>query len=157
MQDILYREPGRLISNIKTIVLPVDGSRNAARAATVAFELAEMTGAKLLIVHVIDLGAVQQIAKASGSELLSALQQYVTSGNKLLEGYKSAAADYKLQVELLLERGEPSDKIVHLAKERRADIIVMGSHGLGREDRVHIGGTTDLVVHKAGCAVLIVK
>jgi nucleotide-binding universal stress UspA family protein len=87
MQDILYREPGRLISAIKTIVLPVDGSTNAARAATVAFELAEMTGAKLLILHVVDLGAVQQVAKASGSDFLSALQQYVTSGNKLLDGY----------------------------------------------------------------------
>jgi nucleotide-binding universal stress UspA family protein len=157
MQDILYREPGRLISTIKTIVLPVDGSSNAARAATVAFELAEMTSAKLLIVHVVDLGTVQQVAKSSGSDLLSALQQYVTNGNKLLEDYKSAASGYKLQTELILERGEPSDKIVHVAKERKADIIVIGSHGLGREDRTHIGGTTDLVVHKAGCAVLIVK
>ncbi len=157
MSDSLRRESGRLISNIRTIVVPVDGSKGAARAATVAFEIAEMTGAKLLIVHVIDLGTVQQVARASDSDSLMILQQYVANGNKLLEEYKSAAGGYKLQVELILERGQPSDKIVNLARERRADIIVMGAQGFGGEGRSRVGGITDLVVHKAGCAVLIIK
>ena len=157
MSDSFRRESARFISNIKTIVLPVDGSKNADRAANVAFEIAEMTSARLLIIHVIDLGTVQQVARASGSDSLMILQQYVTYGNKILQEYKSAAQGYKLQVELILERGQPSDRIVNLARETRADMIIMGSQGIGGEGRSRIGSITDLVVHKAGCAVLIIK
>jgi nucleotide-binding universal stress UspA family protein len=156
MQDVMYNEPGRLIARTRVIMLPVDGSKDAARAASVAFELAEMTKARLLIVHVINLGVVKQMAKMSDIDDLAMLRRYMEDGRALLENYKSAGSQFGLNMELIIEQGFPSDKIVQVAKERRVDVIERGSRGATGEGRV-IGSTTERVVRGADCAVLVIK
>ncbi len=87
----MYQTPRGLISSTKLILLPVDGSRDSSRAASVAFELSYMTGAKLLIIHVINVGAVQQVAKMSGTDPAVVLNRYMENGHNLLEQYRGAA------------------------------------------------------------------
>ncbi|MGQ4872077.1 MAG: universal stress protein, partial [Candidatus Thorarchaeota archaeon] len=69
MYDVMYQEPYRLIRRTKVILLPVDGSKDSARAASVAFELAEITGARLIILHVINMGMVQHMARMSETDV----------------------------------------------------------------------------------------
>jgi nucleotide-binding universal stress UspA family protein len=157
MEDILYQEPGRLFWRTKKILLPVDGSKGTARAAAVAYELAEITEGKLFILHVINIGMVRQIATMSESDSLDVLTRYLSHGERLLEAYKNAASEYKLEIELLLEQGLPSDRIVHVAREKRIDVIVMGFTGAETQERGTLGSATERVVRKAPCAVLVIK
>ncbi len=157
MLDVMYQAPKGLISRTKMILLPVDGSRDSGRAASVAFELSHMTGAKLLIIHVINAGAVQQVAKMSGTDPIVVLNQYIENGRNLLERYRNAASEYGLDIELILEKGLPSDKIVQVAKQKRVDVIVIGSAGLANESRGAVGSTTERVVRNADCAILVIK
>ncbi len=157
MEDILYQEPGRLFWRTRRILLPVDGSKGTARAATVAYELAEITEAKLYILHVINIGMVQQIATMSESDSLDVLTRYMSHGERLLEAYKKAASEYNLDIELLLEQGLPSDRIVHVSREKRIDVVVMGSSGAEAQGRGALGSATERVVRKAPCAVLVIK
>ena len=157
MENIHYSESDSLFSRTEEILLPVDGSNAAARAATVAYELAEITKAKLFILHIINIGVVQQIATMSDSDSIEVLQRYMVNGRKLLDGYQKAAEAHGVITELILDKGLPSDKIIHIAREKEVDIIVMGSRGASGERRSGLGSSTERVVRRAKCAVLIVK
>lgn len=153
----MYQSPDRLFWRTKKILLPVDGSKDTARAATVAYELAEITKGKLYIMHVINIGMVQQIATMSDSDSLEVLTRYMANGERLLEGYKNAASEFALEVELILEQGLPSNKIIEVAIEKKVDVIVMGSKGAGAVPRSGLGSSTERVIRKAPCAVLIIR
>ncbi len=54
--------------------------------------------------------------------------------------------------------GEPPDRaIVRLGEEIGAGLIVMGSRGRGRMQRVLLGSVSDSVVRHAHCPVLVVR
>ena len=60
-------------------------------------------------------------------------------------------------IESLVELGTPPHVIVETAKDWGADLIIVGSHGLGFWGRLAIGSVSDAVVHHAPCSVLVVK
>ncbi|HKX83858.1 MAG TPA: universal stress protein [Pyrinomonadaceae bacterium] len=53
--------------------------------------------------------------------------------------------------------GSPDSRIVETAEEMHADMIVVGSHGYSRWERLLLGSTSDSVVHHAPCSVLVVR
>jgi nucleotide-binding universal stress UspA family protein len=138
-------------------MLAVDGSEGSARAATVAFEVAEMTKSKLFIVHVIPTSVVNQFSLMSDANPEEVLDKYETKGKKLLDGYKGAAEDYKLEVELILEKGSPSERIILQAKELEVDLVIIGSEGADSQLRSGVGSSAERVVFGSSSPVLVVK
>ena len=57
----------------------------------------------------------------------------------------------------LVRHGQPADEILKAAGDLGADLIVMGSHGLGGIKRFLLGSTSDQVMQYASCSVLIVR
>lgn len=53
--------------------------------------------------------------------------------------------------------GSPDSRIVEAAEEFGADLIVVGSHGYNRWERLLLGSVSDSVVHHAPCSVLVVR
>ncbi|MGB7068937.1 MAG: universal stress protein [Pyrinomonadaceae bacterium] len=53
--------------------------------------------------------------------------------------------------------GSPESRIVETAEEMNADLIVVGSHGYNRWERLLLGSVSDSVVHHAPCSVLVVR
>jgi nucleotide-binding universal stress UspA family protein len=157
MEDIRYCAPGHIFCSANKVMLAVDGSEGSASAATAAFEVAEMTKSKLFIVHVIPISIVTQFSLMSDANPDEVLHKYEDKGNKLLEGYKGAAEDYKLDVELILEKGAPSERIILLAKELEVDLIVIGSEGAAGEQRSGMGSSAERVVFGSRSPVLVVK
>ncbi|MGD9395502.1 MAG: universal stress protein [Candidatus Thorarchaeota archaeon] len=138
-------------------MLAVDGSEGSARAATVAFEVSEMTKSKLFIVHVIPTPVVKQFSLMSDVNAGEVLAKYEAKGKVLLEGYKGAAEDYKLDVELILEKGSPSERIIAKAKELEVDLVVIGSEGADGQLRSGVGSSAERVVFGSSTPVLVVK
>jgi len=52
---------------------------------------------------------------------------------------------------------KPGEVIVDLALEEKANMIVMGSRGLGTIRRTLIGSVSDYVVHHAHCPVVVCR
>ncbi len=58
--------------------------------------------------------------------------------------------------ELVVERGTAPDVILSSAQARQTDVIVMGTHGRRDFDRLVLGSTTDRVMRRAGCPVMVI-
>ena len=56
-----------------------------------------------------------------------------------------------------LQAGVPFEEIVEAAREERADMIVMGTHGRSGLDRVLLGSVAERVIRLAPCPVLTVR
>ncbi|MFW9848715.1 MAG: universal stress protein [Candidatus Thorarchaeota archaeon] len=138
-------------------MLAVDGSEQAARAATVAYEIAEMTKSELHIIHVIPIPAVHQISIMTGDDEKTIKEKYAGNGRKLLDGYKTAAEEYGIKVELILEEGLPSERIVTYANSSGIDLVVMGARVASTDKkRRPIGSATERVIEGTDCPVLAV-
>lgn len=53
--------------------------------------------------------------------------------------------------------GSPDSRIVETAEEWHADLIIVGSHGYSRWERLLLGSVSDSVVHHAPCSVFVVR
>ena len=157
MENILYCTPGHIFCRANKVMLAVDGSEGSARAATVAFEVAEMTNSKLFIIHVIPTPVAKQFSLMSDSNLEEVLRKYEDKGRKLLEGTKVAAEEYNLEIELILEKGLPAERIIHQAKLLNVDLIVIGSKGAAGSLRAGVGSSAERVVIGSESPVLVVK
>jgi nucleotide-binding universal stress UspA family protein len=139
--NILVVPPGSGV-NYGHILLASDGSKHSAAASAEAITIAKQCNSTLMIVTVIP-------SDAMPAELLAAesnVNQLAESANK--EGVKHEA---------LVIRGKPHEAIVNTAAEKRADLIVLGSHGLTGLMSLLMGSVTGQVISHTHSAVLVVK
>lgn len=69
----------------------------------------------------------------------------------------SASTDKTLKISTEIIEGSPGQVIVDEAERWKADLIVMGSRGLGAWNRLLLGSVSSAVVHHAKCSVEIVR
>ena len=62
-----------------------------------------------------------------------------------------------LQPDLVVRQGNPPRCILSFAREENMEGIVMGTHGRRGFDRLVLGSTTDRVIRKGECPVLVVS
>ena len=63
----------------------------------------------------------------------------------------------RVAVEAIVVVGKPIEEILKVAKEKKIDLIVMGTHGRTGIPHVVIGSVAENVVRKASCPVLTVR
>jgi len=68
-----------------------------------------------------------------------------------------ALTDKKLNITAEVLQGSPGQVIVEKAEQWGADLIVMGSRGLGAWNRLLLGSVSNAVLHHAKCSVEIVR
>jgi len=114
--------------------------------------LAQLTGAKLLLVHVADGWVARNFNKLNlaESEEMKADRVYLDQRQQQLkaEGF---------ECEALLALGEPSDEIIKLAQSHEVDLIAMTTHGHRFINDILYGATADKVRHAVDVPVLLLK
>ena len=147
---------------IKKILVPIDGSNMAKHALNFALDLAKKYSADIMITSVIN--PPSSILVAQGMVFTPSIaENYVnrlTVFHKkiLLEALnKAKKSNPKINISKKILSGRPADKIVELAKEKKIDLIVIGSRGLGEIEEFFLGSVSDRVADEAPCPVLIVK
>jgi nucleotide-binding universal stress UspA family protein len=140
------------------ILLATDGSEEAELAALRAVELADATESELHVVHV---GVVPSFLVSYpgtlGYEGKLYEQVQVRSRELLRKQSWRVKAAGGIVAGAHLRMGAVALEIVALAEELGADLIVMGSRGLGGVRRVLMGSVSDSVVRHAHCPVMIVR
>ena len=137
---------------MQKILVPVDGSDSSERALDRASELAVALKAKLIFLYVAN---VNQLAVNSclSAELLEAMNK---AGDVILTHAEERVSE-SIETERVLETGSPASAIVDVAEECEADMIIMGSRGLGLVKGVLLGSVSQYVVENAKCAVMVGK
>ncbi|WP_336359313.1 universal stress protein [Haladaptatus sp. ZSTT2] len=134
-----------------TILVPTDGSEQAARAVEHGMKLAEQYDATLHTMFVVD-------TRRYGDPTLSSTELIVEEmedvGTDLVTDIEQRATDRGLAVVSRVCHGVPDEEIVAYATEINADIIVLGAHGKKRANRIPIGSVAERVVRTADRPVL---
>jgi nucleotide-binding universal stress UspA family protein len=136
------------------ILLAVDGSEHALRAARTAGDLARhMKSAELRIVVV-----YEPIPSYLGDpDFQKAINARLKEAQGILEKAGEAVGDSGIVVQTELIEGDSAEAIIEVAQTRNSNVIVMGSRGLGRLAGLVLGSTSQKVVSLAPCPVLIVR
>ena len=136
--------------DIHHILIPTDFSERAKHAMTYAFELAQICGAKLSLLHVIEVPvyAIEVYLP------LADLEQEARRELALL--LPEAEAAY-VNVTRLVEMGVPYQKILETATAEQVDLIVMATHGRTGLGHLLMGSVAEHVVRMAPCSVLTIR
>ena len=135
------------------ILAAVDGSEGSSRAFAKAVELAHLTGATLIALAVE--GPLPAYAATVG-EVDEVKREKDSFFRGLAAKAKREAEVAGVPVEVVVRPGHAADLIVRYARERGADLVVVGHRGHFLEDYL-LGSTADRVAHHAHCPVMIVK
>ena len=144
----------------KTILVPHDFSSGANHAAAMARDEAKAHGAKIVLLHVIDLPTQLQpdtviIPDSTGAPINIkdyAVAQAETHLNDLCErlGKDGVHATSFIRV------GNPVDEINRFVDENSVDLVVMGTHGRTGVARAVVGSVAERVVRESSVPVLTV-
>jgi nucleotide-binding universal stress UspA family protein len=140
---------------MKQIVIATDGSPSATEAVDVGLELAKEQGADVTFVHVA-LPEDFVVSRLGPGHPIPHTEQIDESETALVaaeEAAKEAGVPYTLD----RISGEVVDTIVAVADAKAADLIVVGSRGLGPVRAALLGSVSRGVLGDAGRPVLIVK
>jgi universal stress protein A len=136
------------------ILVPSDFSDASRKALRYAARFAEQFGSRVTLVHVLEpvmspdftnfpLALDEdKVAEAARNRLLHLAKVYLT------EPHIEAA---------LVRSGSPFHEIAEAAREIRADLIILASHGYSGIKRALLGSTAERVVRHAQCPVLTVR
>ena len=140
----------------RRMLVPVDGSAPAVRAAEFAAGLAKATGCEVTLLHVYDRGGLTRL----GLEALSA-EEAEEEKMRLAAPVFAAAEKPFVERGIAPERrvalGVAAEEICSLARSGGYDHIVMGSRGASELRSLLTGSVSERVIHRAHCPVTIVR
>jgi nucleotide-binding universal stress UspA family protein len=146
--------------SIRRIVCPVDFSACAQHALEYAQELAKQFDAELSLVHAYEDPAAYATPVpmsgyvGPGAELLHELRKQF---ELRLEACMAEVAKTGVRVRSELLEGTPYRVVLDWAKEYKADLIVIGTHGHTGFTHALLGSVTERVVRMAECPVLTIR
>lgn len=132
----------------KTVLFPVDQSREAREAAEVVVNIVQKYGSRLVLLSVVE----EPAADSPNGDVMSSPETVA----QLLETAKSLFAGQGISAETLERQGKPAFTICDIADEIGADLIVMGCRGLGLTDEGATDSVTTRVINLSPCPVLVV-
>jgi nucleotide-binding universal stress UspA family protein len=151
---------------IKKILIGIDESSYADRAAKYGFDLAETFGAQVGLVHVIEPAAMTMTSSGTDEILGTPMQNLNVNEPELLKIQDEAsekmlariAGKYegKAQITQFNEYGSTGEGIITCSKEYKADLIVLGTHHRSGLDRLLTGSVAEYVVRHSEIPVLVV-
>jgi nucleotide-binding universal stress UspA family protein len=134
------------------ILLSTEGSTDAAIATKAAIDLCNLSGAEL---HVIYVGPSS--VRLSPKEYEAAAREKIGELAKAVEDAGGTVTETHLRIDDSQTPGNEAEHITGVAEEIGADLIVVGSRGLGGLKRALMGSVSESVVRHAHCPVLVMR
>jgi nucleotide-binding universal stress UspA family protein len=142
---------------IKKILCPTDFSEYSLYALTYAAGFAQQYGAKLILLHVVDVFLHDPAYFAPYVPDRAMFTGYEKDALEKLEGVVKEKVPEGVQTECIVKEGRAFVEIVKSAREKEIDMIVISTHGRTGISHAMFGSTAERVVRKAPCPVLSVK
>ena len=157
-------------SMFKRILVALDGSDNSARASQAAIELAEKLKAELIVVHAIIPPALYYHTEISSEgpvieppthekEIDLYLEYARTVARGIVDRTVSEAKKRGIPVKTDIPETTTSvvETVVNQAVKENADLVIVGTRGLGGFKKLLLGSVSSGVVDHAHCPVLVIR
>ncbi|MBE9523621.1 MAG: universal stress protein [Chloroflexi bacterium] len=137
----------------KDILLAIDGSDHALKAARVAGEMARSNDAALRVVVAYD-AVPTYLGDPEFQQAVYARQKHA---EEVLENALSFVGEVPGALKTEILEGPPAEAVLRVVGTRNNDLIVMGTRGRGRLSGLLLGSNSQKVVAHAPCPVLLVR
>ncbi|WP_299404963.1 universal stress protein [Acaryochloris sp. IP29b_bin.148] len=152
------------------IVVALDHSEAAISVFDQALDLAGMTQANLMLLHVLSIDdqdapdtptpfpSMYYYPGLSATSIKVYQQQwekYTQTAQDILQAQADEAKLAGISVEFTQKQGSPGETICEVAKEWQADLILLGSRGRAGLSEWLLGSVSNYVMHHAPCSVLV--
>jgi nucleotide-binding universal stress UspA family protein len=134
---LVVPEDAKLV--LEKILVATDGSKYSEAASREAISIAKRSGGTLI-----------DLSIAKKNENLPAAKKSVDVVRKIAE-------KEGIKVETVTPKGEPYEAIIKTAEQKKAGLIVVGSHGRTGIERLLMGSVTERVIGHAESPVLVIK
>lgn len=140
------------------IIVATDGSKYSDAAVHEAMSIAKRCGSTLIAISVIPSEASSPFDIVHTEMMKEDIaEKELKMAECTIRDFKEASEKEGVSVTGLIYSGKPFEAIINTAKEKKADLIVVGSHGRTGISKLLMGSVTERVIGLAECAVLVVK
>jgi universal stress protein A len=137
----------------RNILCPIDFDANSPAALEFAGNLAQETGARIYVLHVVPWTVAA--VPIDASEVLAELKQAATVRlRQLVEEKLHKRVPNEIIVTVATN---PGNEVVRIAKELKADIVIMATHGRKGLSHLVLGSVAERVVRESPCPVLTLR
>jgi nucleotide-binding universal stress UspA family protein len=136
----------------RRILVAIENSGADRTILTHVSELARLTGAKLLLVHVADGWAARNFDQLKLRE-----SEEMKSDRAYLDRIRAELEARGLTVETRLAMGDPATELIKVSEEVGVDLIAMSTHGHRFVKDILLGATADRVRHLVKVPVLLLR
>jgi universal stress protein A len=145
----------------KTILVPHDFSASANHAAALARDVAKVHGARLVLLHVVELPyqvTPDTVIVTDQTGAPMNIREYaVTTAEEHLADLVARLTKDGVAASSVVRVGNAVDEILRYADEQHADLIAMGTHGRTGLAHVIVGSVAERVVRGAKMPVLTAR
>lgn len=134
------------------ILIPLDTSPSDEAILRHIRPLAQLTGARLTLVHVADGFGARNRERFNLED-----SEEIRNDRQYLETRRQELAGDGFTVDAILELGEPADRILEVAEQRGCDLIAMSTHGHRFLTDLVLGSVASAVRHRTDVPVLLVR
>jgi nucleotide-binding universal stress UspA family protein len=134
-----------------TVLVATDGSAHSAAAAARAVDFAASYGGRVVALSVVD------VPDEFHAEAPAVVDQLVEKARGYVAAVAAQARQAAVDCTEAVREGASAARIVEVAREQAAGVIVMGSHGRTGLARLLMGSVTEKVIGHAPCPVLVVR
>lgn len=140
---------------MKSIIVPVDFSKQSEAALKVAAKIASKHDAELYVLHMLELSPV--IMSDTGYVSQEHIVHLIKTGEKRFVNFLDKPYLKDVQVFPVIKHYKVFSEVNEIAEKHEAGLVVMGSHGTDGLKEIFIGSNTERVVRNSDVPVLVVK
>lgn len=144
----------------KRILLPIDGSKCAEKAAEHAISIASQYQAEIIVLSVIETHSLAGLPVEDFTRKVNEIfrQEGIDALERISKIHKKMSKEGLTPVKLTMktEEGHPADMILQVLEEEGIDLVVMGASGKHGIEKFLLGSVAEKVVRHAKCPVLTV-
>lgn len=143
------------MEQVKELLVPVDGSENALRAARFAIDMARGISARVRLFYVFPISSVEIIGMAgmSRDDIDQAAQ---AAAQRVFDKIHAGIGETDVAVSDETSIGDPAEEIIRCTEDDKDILVVLGRRGLSRIQSLLLGSVSEKVVRHAHCPVTIV-
>ncbi|MEW6713610.1 MAG: universal stress protein [Nitrospirota bacterium] len=135
----------------RKILVATDGSKYSNAAVAKAMDFAKSYGGELMVISIVD------VPSEFYAEAPKVVEDMARKAKSFVDNVRKKAGEFNIKVSTFTAEGEAYEVITRLAKDEKADVIFLGSHGRTGLKRLLMGSVAEKTIGHSPCPVLVVK